>query len=205
MQPMDMLAICSRTCAVLWVLPPRVVRLWLSAAVRASQHSPKLHGLRMEDSIIGFLERGVHQKDKRSRLSFLEVQAAGPKREQYEIDDSVVRKNVGEHLRELLPRWFPGELEKGCEPDKEWTGIMGFTRLGDPFVGPVIDQSNSNSESFRGQYIAAGYTGHGMPRAYACAEVVAGMVVAEIKRESWTSPEWLPRRYLTFIRDGTGR
>lgn len=157
----------------------------------------------MKDSIIGFLERGVHQKKPIVILGGGR-QAAGPKREQYEIDDSV-RKNVGEHLRELLPRWFPGEFEKGCEPDKEWTGIMGFTRLGDPFVGPVIDQSNSNSESFRGQYIAAGYTGHGMPRAYACAEVVAGMVVAEIKRESWTSPEWLPRRYLTFIRDGTGR
>ena len=33
------------------------------------------------------------------------------------------------------------------------------------------------------------------------AEVVAGMVAAEIRGESWTTPGWLPRRFLTFIRD----
>ncbi len=32
-------------------------------------------------------------------------------------------------------------------------------------VGPVIDPSNP--KGYEGQYISAGYTGHGMPRAYA--------------------------------------
>ncbi len=36
---------------------------------------------------------------------------------------------------------------------------MGFTPNGAPIVGPV--------EGLEGQYIAAGFTGHGMPRAYA--------------------------------------
>ena len=67
------------------------------------------------------------------------------------------------------------------------TGIMGFTKSGAPFVsaarrnlkffiqreklticrqvGPIIDPSTK--EPLQGQYIAAGYTGHGMPRAFA--------------------------------------
>ena len=59
---------------------------------------------------------------------------------------------------------------------------MGFTKLGDPFVGifhyilstidvmeqvgPVVDPSGLRPH-FEGQYISAGYCGHGMPRAYA--------------------------------------
>ena len=84
-------------------------------------------------------------------------QASGPKCEQYEIDDSVVREDVGEYLRGLLPEWFPGKFEKARNPDMEWvrlflssknlllliinvqqTGIMGFTKLGDPFVASIL-------------------------------------------------------------------
>lgn len=69
---------------------------------------------------------------------------------------------------------------------------MGYTKSRDPFVsigifpreyllgsnsraflimqvGPVTDKSLSDDESlkFKGQFISAGYTGHGMPRAFA--------------------------------------
>ena len=47
------------------------------------------------------------------------------------------------------------------------TGIMGYTKSREPFVGPVIDPSAENKDAYKGQYISAGYTGHGMPRAYA--------------------------------------
>jgi hypothetical protein len=65
---------------------------------------------------------------------------------------------------------------------------MGFTKLGDPFVsshqtlwrvdaradfwlcraqvGPV-KHLNGSEDQPDGQFIAAGYSGHGMPRAYA--------------------------------------
>ena len=43
---------------------------------------------------------------------------------------------------------------------------MGFTSSRDPFVGPVYDLSSSIKEELVGQYISAGYTGHGMPRAF---------------------------------------
>jgi hypothetical protein len=68
---------------------------------------------------------------------------------------------------------------------------MGFTELGDPFVrsclvfpdhaiytmapsphflpqvGPVLDKFKLEGVPIEGQYIAAGYSGHGMPRAFA--------------------------------------
>jgi hypothetical protein len=43
---------------------------------------------------------------------------------------------------------------------------MGFTKTGDPFVGPVLDKAQDLSR-YEGQYICGGYTGHGMPRAFA--------------------------------------
>jgi glycine/D-amino acid oxidase-like deaminating enzyme len=36
---------------------------------------------------------------------------------------------------------------------------MGYTHNGVPIIGPV--------EGLEGQYIAAGFTGHGMPRTFA--------------------------------------
>lgn len=88
-----------------------------------------------------------------------------------------------------------------------------------PQVGPVIDPRDPNSRAkYEGQYISAGYTGHGMPRAFAwyvyfaslssfgqemlmqseySAEAVAGMIKADISGKKWTSPEWFPAHYLT--------
>ena len=37
--------------------------------------------------------------------------------------------------------------------------------------------------------------------AMSSAEVVAWMIAAEMKGDLWTPPEWLPHRYLTFVRD----
>lgn len=41
------------------------------------------------------------------------------------------------------------------------SGIMGFTQSGDPFVGPAP------GDDLKGQFISAGFSGHGMPRAFA--------------------------------------
>ncbi|TDL26499.1 FAD dependent oxidoreductase [Rickenella mellea] len=130
-------------------------------------------------------------------------EVTSPKFELYEVDDSVVNKDISDVLRKFLPAVFPGKFETGVEPEWEWTGIMGFTKTGAPFVGPVLDPQSPNSASFIGQYIAAGYTGHGMPRAYACAEAVVGLIMHELrggKRQDWSPPEWLPKHYLTWER-----
>ncbi|KAH9957017.1 FAD dependent oxidoreductase-domain-containing protein [Russula dissimulans] len=116
-------------------------------------------------------------------------------------DDSVLDAVVGKRLREFLAEVFPGNFEKGAEPEMEWTGIMGFTELGDPFVGPVMDKFNPGGLPYEGQYIVAGFSGHGMPRAFGCADIVARMIVSKITDREWELPPWLPLHYLTTLND----
>ncbi|KAL4066328.1 FAD dependent oxidoreductase, partial [Scleroderma yunnanense] len=115
-------------------------------------------------------------------------------------DDSSLNPAGAKRLRELLPGWFEGKYEQGNEPEMEWSGITAYTAMRDPFVGPVIDLSTGDDSAYRGQYISAGYSGHGMPRAFGCAEVVAQMIIAELSGNEWSCPMWLPERYLTWNR-----
>ncbi|KAG2141939.1 FAD dependent oxidoreductase [Suillus clintonianus] len=129
-------------------------------------------------------------------------EAAEPSYELYVDNDSQTHPLVGHALREFLPSVFEGKYDPDSEPEMEWTGIMGYTKMGDPFVGPVADLLVTNSEKdlYKKQYIAAGYSGHGMPRAFGCAEVVAQMILAEITNTEWKEPDWFPQRYLTWNR-----
>ncbi|KAJ7593912.1 FAD dependent oxidoreductase [Mycena floridula] len=120
----------------------------------------------------------------------------------YQTDDSILNQNASKALRDYVPSLQEDRYEKGRSPEMEWTGIMGDTELTEPFVGPVLDGS-SDADKFKGQFMSAGYSGHGMPRAYACAEVVASMIACDIGRQTWVSPEWLPERYLTWNRVNT--
>ncbi|KZP19709.1 FAD dependent oxidoreductase [Athelia psychrophila] len=126
-------------------------------------------------------------------------EVASPQFELYEEDDSVVNKDVSRALTDFLPNLFEGRYEKGRTAEMEWSGIMAMTRIHDPFVGPVLDPEGEK-DLYQGQFIAAGYSGHGMPRAFSCAEVVADMIVAELADKQWSMPEWLPSRYLTWNR-----
>ncbi|KAF9224266.1 FAD dependent oxidoreductase [Gyrodon lividus] len=130
-------------------------------------------------------------------------EAASPDFELYMDDDSICNQKVGETLRAFLPAVFEGRFEQGKDPEMEWTGIMGYTLMGDPFVGPVDKLFQGGAAEYKGQYIAAGYTGHGMPRAFGCAEVIAQMIISELTNKDWKQPEWLPTRYLTWERSRT--
>ncbi|TRM58301.1 FAD dependent oxidoreductase [Schizophyllum amplum] len=151
--------------------------------------------------------RPLRRSDKENTTNPLVIVGGGrevavPTYETGIYDDSTMNEVVTAALRDVLPGLFPEKYEKGREPEMEWTGIMGFTKLGVPFVGPVIDKTREDAPSYEGQYISAGYTGHGMPKAYACGEAVASMIVADMKNETWEQPAWLPHRYLTTARNG---
>ncbi|KAE9401989.1 FAD dependent oxidoreductase [Gymnopus androsaceus JB14] len=116
--------------------------------------------------------------------------------ELYETDDSKCNEAVGKVLKGFSSGLYSGKFEVGREPEMEWTGIMGFTKSKDPLVGPLGGYDVEGSE-YEGQFIAAGYSGHGMPRAYACAEVVASMISADLRGETWNPPKWFPQHLLT--------
>ncbi|KAJ7083784.1 FAD dependent oxidoreductase [Mycena epipterygia] len=120
-----------------------------------------------------------------------------PDFEYYQTDDASVNPAVGAALRKFLPAVFPEKFVQGEQPEQEWTGIMGYTKLKDPFVGPVVDKMDPEVGKFGGQYISAGYSGHGMPRAFSCAAVVASMLASDISGTAWQIPEWFPEAFLT--------
>lgn len=109
-----------------------------------------------------------------------------PQREWGIDDDSTLCPEVSAFLHPWLSSVFPRQY--GSKPSREWTGIMGYTNSKDPLIGPLPEQ---------GQYIAAGYSGHGMTRAFGCAEIIAQMISCKERNQRWECPESFPRCYLT--------
>lgn len=81
----------------------------------------------------------------------------------------------------------------------------------------MLDKFELGGVPIEGQYIAAGYSGHGMPRAFAwfvcsftalppmtrdhSADIVARMIASKITGQSWELPHWFPLHYLTISDD----
>ncbi|KAM3505583.1 hypothetical protein MY10362_002853 [Beauveria mimosiformis] len=62
----------------------------------------------------------------------------------------------------------------------EWTGIMGYSRDGHPWVGQVpevLGGGGGSGEKEGGLYVSAGYTGHGMPAAARSGAAAARMMM----------------------------
>lgn len=137
-------------------------------------------GILMND---GF-EYMIQREDKRVVLGGCRWKA--PCKEQPITDDSSIEPNISEGLREYLPENFPDQCGEGVEIEYEWTGIMGFTEDGMPLVGAVPGTHN--------QYIAAGYTGHGMPIAFLAAKAVAELALE--KTPSLLPAAYSPERFL---------
>jgi glycine/D-amino acid oxidase-like deaminating enzyme len=116
-------------------------------------------------------------------------------------DDSYVDERVRMYLRRMLPKLMnvygkhsdmTEEIEKlpekyaaiekegeerDMEPLAEWTGIMGYSRDGHPWVGGV--------PGMEGLWVCAGYTGHGMPNTSLCGRHIASLVAADVKGQDW--------------------
>ncbi|KAF2205941.1 FAD dependent oxidoreductase [Delitschia confertaspora ATCC 74209] len=94
-------------------------------------------------------------------------------------DDGVVDEDAAAYLRKALLKLLAmdGETEalEELKAAAEWTGIMGYSRDNNPWVGPVPGQ--------KGVWLCGGYTGHGMPNGTLCGKAVAKMVLAEADGE----------------------
>ncbi|KAK8098484.1 uncharacterized protein PG998_013970 [Apiospora kogelbergensis] len=65
-----------------------------------------------------------------------------------------------------------GQNKQDLDATHEWSGIMGYSRDANPWVGPVPPSAGGGD----GLWLCAGYTGHGMPNAALCAKAVAEMM-----------------------------
>ncbi|KAJ5113135.1 hypothetical protein N7456_001669 [Penicillium angulare] len=84
-------------------------------------------------------------------------------------DDSRVLEPAARYFDGYMQRNFVGWENSHAYTDRVWTGIMGYSADGLPHVGQVPGQD--------GQFILAGFTGHGMPQIFLVAEAIAKMVV----------------------------
>ncbi|UKZ78190.1 hypothetical protein TrVFT333_005925 [Trichoderma virens FT-333] len=103
-------------------------------------------------------------------------------------DDSTIDEPVAQYLKGELSGLMDlsireqgnvqGDKEihlqkQDIEPTFEWSGIMGFSRDGWPWVGPVPDGAGGGD----GLWLCAGYSGGGMPNAALCSKAVVDMMI----------------------------
>jgi hypothetical protein len=89
-------------------------------------------------------------------------------------DDSAVDQPAADYLRQALNRVLDiqGNGDE-LKASHEWSGIMGFSRDGHPWVGEVPKELGGGG----GLWMCAGFTGHGMPNASLCAKAVVDMTM----------------------------
>lgn len=89
-------------------------------------------------------------------------------------DDEVV-KDAAPYFDGYMQRHFRGWEDSGAKTDLVWTGIMGYSSDFKPHLGQVPDKA--------GQYIIAGFSGHGMPEILLSSKGVAAMVRDDVPFE----------------------
>lgn len=106
------------------------------------------------------------------------------------VDDNQLIEPAKNYFDGYMQRHFRGWEDSGAYTDKVWTGIMGYSSDGFPFVGQVPGKE--------GQLICAGFSGHGMPQIFLSAKAIAQMALegtkmedTELPRLYWTSQERL--------------
>ncbi|EAQ84852.1 hypothetical protein CHGG_08866 [Chaetomium globosum CBS 148.51] len=99
-------------------------------------------------------------------------------------DDGAVNEEISGYLRDTTGRYFGpdwGEDHPEGRTRSEWTGIMGFSPDGFPFVGEVPGES--------GLWASCGFQGHGMVLCWECARALVEMMEG---RDGEELREWFP-------------
>lgn len=91
-------------------------------------------------------------------------------------DDSHIDPPAATYLRRELNNLL--DLEDGdgeLEAEWEWSGIMGYSRDGHPWVGELDEVWGVGGG--RGLWVCAGFTGHGMPNTWLCGKAAVDQIM----------------------------
>jgi len=114
------------------------------------------------------------------------------------VDDGSLIGPAEKYFDGYMQRHFKGWEDSGAYTDKVWTGIMGYTSDSLPHLGGVPGKE--------GQFIAAGFNGHGMPLIFLSTKGIAKMVrgvpyeEAELPRTFKTTKERLESKRNDLIK-----
>ncbi|KAH6614091.1 FAD dependent oxidoreductase-like protein, partial [Boeremia exigua] len=129
------------------------------------------------------------------------------------VDDASLNPGMSAYLRGSLLGYF-GSTTWGESNDEEasnrvvheWSGIMGATADGRPFVGKIPGslayQKSEADISFRNLWISAGFNGHGMVQCLKSAEALVNMIDNDKKcghkkgSASLDGLDWFPKSYI---------
>ena len=97
-------------------------------------------------------------------------------------DDSSIDPPAAAYLRRELNVLLDLQNEdKELEATYEWSGIMGYSRDGRPWVGEVVEELGLGGGS--GLWICAGFTGHGMPNTHLSAKAAVQMMMGKSAKD----------------------
>ncbi|GAB7348467.1 hypothetical protein MBLNU459_g6881t1 [Dothideomycetes sp. NU459] len=105
-----------------------------------------------------------------------------------ETDDGALHSGLSAYLRDCTERYFEsnwGEDAAEGRVKKEWSGIMGTSADGLPYVGEIPDAE--------GLWICASFNGHGMVLCLKCAEALVDMMVGGERKERLDG--WFPKAF----------
>ncbi|RYP61262.1 hypothetical protein DL770_009826 [Monosporascus sp. CRB-9-2] len=86
-------------------------------------------------------------------------------------DDTVLNETISGYLHQSLPRYFGdnwGEDDPKGRILNEWTGIMGYSADGYPFVGEMPGETD--------MWASCSFQGHGMVTCWMCAKALVAMM-----------------------------
>ncbi|KAJ5200679.1 FAD dependent oxidoreductase [Penicillium cf. griseofulvum] len=99
---------------------------------------------------------------------------------QFSTDDSRYNDEIAQDalrtFSEIFPAYSSQAIMHGEGLDHAWTGIIAMTTDSVPFIGSI--------DSLPGQYLCAGFNGHGMARIFTCAPAVAQIVLGKTYGET---------------------
>ncbi|PWY85786.1 FAD dependent oxidoreductase superfamily [Aspergillus sclerotioniger CBS 115572] len=84
------------------------------------------------------------------------------------VDDTTLIESAKNYYDGYMQRTFRGWEDSGAYVKEIWTGVMGYSYDSHPHIGQVPNKP--------GQYICAGFNGHGMPVILLSAKELAGMI-----------------------------
>ena len=88
------------------------------------------------------------------------------------VDDSVLIEAAKDYYDDYMQRTYRGWENSGAKVENIWTGVMGYSYDSNPHVGIVPNKP--------GQYVLAGFNGHGMPAIWLSASGIARMITEDI-------------------------